>query len=134
MSIPDNLVKILPEGVEPGKIVYKIVEDRRNSLLSRRELMIEVWHIGLPTPSRLEIRQKIAEMLGVEIDRVFIRHIYTEFGWGRSRVEVHVYDNPEIGKKIEPLYVQLRNLPKEEAQKLREEIRQRKAQKKRKKK
>ena len=134
MSIPENLVKILPEGVEPGKIVYKIVEDRRNPLLFRRELMVEIWHIGLPTPNRLEVRQKIAEMLGVEVDRVFIRHIYTEFGWGKSKVEVHVYDNAEIGKKIEPLYIQLRNMPKEEADKIREEIRQKKAQRKKKKK
>ncbi len=134
MSIPENLVKVLPEGVEPGKIIYKIAEDRKNPLLRRRELIVEIWHIGLPTPPRLEVRQKIAEMLGVEVDRVFVRHIYTEFGWGKSKVEVHVYDDPAFGKLIEPLYIQLRNMPKEEADKIREEIRQKKAQKKKKKK
>ncbi len=134
MSIPESLVKVLPEGVEPGKVIYKIVEDRKNPLLRRRELLVEIWHIGLPTPTRLEVRQKVAEMLGVNVDSVFVRHIYTEFGWGKSKVEVHVYDDPEFGKKIEPLYIQLRNMPKEEAEKLREEIRQKKAQKKKKKK
>ncbi len=134
MSIPENLAKILPEGVEPGKIVLKIAQDRRNVLLWRREIIFDLWHVGLPTPNRLELRQKIAETLGVDVDRVYIRHIYTEFGWGKSKVEVHVYDNPEIGKKIEPLYIQLRNMPKEEAQKIREEIRQKKAQRKKKKK
>jgi len=123
----------IPEDVEIGKITYKIAQERYNPLLKRREVLVEIWHIGLPTPNRLEVRQKIAEMFGVNIDQVYIRHIYTEFGIGKSKVEVHIYDDPEFGKKIEPIYIQLRNMPKEEAQKLREELKQKKSKKKKKK-
>ena len=133
-SYKDILLNPLPPGVEPGKVIYRIVEDRKNPLLKRRELMLEIWHIGLPTPPRLEVRQKVAEMLGVDVNCVYIRHIYTEFGWGKSKVEVHVYEDPEFGKKIEPLYIQLRNMPKEEAEKIREELRQKKAEREEKKK
>ncbi len=133
MSSKELLLNPLPPGIEPGKVVYRIAEDRKNPLLRRKELIVEIWHVGLPTPNRLEVRQKIAEMLGVNVDCVYVRHVYTEFGWGKSKVEVHVYEDPEFGKLIEPLYIRLRNLPKEEAQKLREEIRQKKAEREEKK-
>ena len=124
----------IPEDVEIGKITYKLKEDRYNPLLRRREVIVEIWHIGLPTPTRLEVRKEIANMFKVSEDRVFVRHIYTEFGIGKSKVEAHIYDDPEFGKKIEPLYIQLRNMPREEAKKLMEEIRKKKLEREKKKK
>ncbi|MCG2867385.1 MAG: hypothetical protein L7H08_07650 [Vulcanisaeta sp.] len=38
-------------------------------------------------------------------------------------MEAHVYDDPTVGERVEPLYVKLRNMPKEEARKIREEMR-----------
>ena len=129
MSLPIKIPGI-PDDVEIGKVKYKIVEDRRNPLLRRRELKVEIWHIGLSTPRRLEVREEVAKMLGVDKDVVYVRHIYTEFGIGKSVAEVHVYDRKEDGEAIEPLYIRLRNMPREEAKKILEEMRKAKKGKK----
>jgi len=49
--------------------------------------------------------------------------VVTEYGRHRSIIEAHVYDDPTVGERVEPLYVKLRNMPKEEARKIREEMR-----------
>jgi small subunit ribosomal protein S24e len=116
----------IPQGVEPGKVLINLIVDRRNFLLRRRELIFEVWHVGIPTPDRGRIRKELSSMLGLDEGLVFVERILTDYGLGRSVVEVHVYDDRESAEAIEPLYMKLRNMPKEEARKIWEEIRKKK--------
>jgi len=124
----------IPGGVSVGEVVYKVVETKRNPLLHRTEILAEVWHVGLPTPTRLEVRKKIAEMLGAPIENVYVRKLLTSYGIGRSTALVHVYDDPKTAERIEPFHIRVRNLPKEEARKILEELRKRRAEEKAKKK
>jgi small subunit ribosomal protein S24e len=127
MSIP---IPKLPEGVEVGKVVTRLINVRDNRVIGRKEVTMEVWHVGLPTPSRLQMREEVAKALGVDIKQVYIIRVVTEYGRHRSIVEAHVYDDPAIGEKLEPLYIKLRNMPKEEAKKIMEEMRKKKGEKK----
>ncbi|MCG2880018.1 MAG: 30S ribosomal protein S24 [Vulcanisaeta sp.] len=127
MSIP---IPKLPEGVEVGKVVTRLINVRDNRVIGRKEVTMEVWHVGLPTPSRLQMREEVAKALGVDIKQVYIIRVVTEYGRHRSIVEAHVYDAPAIGEKLEPLYIKLRNMPKEEAKKIMEEMRKKKGEKK----
>ncbi len=122
----------IPEGVEIGKVTYRVIDDRKNSLLKRRELRIEIWHIGASTPTRLDVKRHVASTLGVDENLVYVRKILTGFGLGKSIAEVHVYESIEQAKIIEPLYIQLRNMPKEEAKKIMEELRRKAKEKKKK--
>lgn len=84
----------------------------------------------LPTPSRLQLREEVAKAIGVDAKQVYVLRVITEYGRHRSTVEAHVYDDPNTGERLEPLYVKLRNMPKEEAKKFREEMKKRKSEKK----
>ncbi|GAB6945842.1 hypothetical protein JCM14467A_26240 [Vulcanisaeta sp. JCM 14467] len=127
MSIP---MPKLPEGVEAGKLVFKLLNIRENKVIGRKEVTAEAWHVGLPTPSRVQLREEIAKAMGVDVKQVYIIRVITEYGKHRSIIEAHVYDDPSTGEKVEPLYIRLRNIPKEEAKKIREEMKKRKTEKK----
>ncbi|ADY01334.1 30S ribosomal protein S24e [Vulcanisaeta moutnovskia 768-28] len=127
MSIPTPQ---LPEGVEAGKLVLKLLNIRENKVFGRKEVSAEAWHVGLPTPSRLQLREEIAKAMGVDVKQVYVVRVITEYGRHRSTIEAHVYDDLSTGERIEPLYVKLRNIPKEEAKKIREEMKKKKTEKK----
>ncbi len=80
-----------------------------NKIIGRKELDLVIHHVLKPTPMRINLRMAIAELLGVGIERVYIRRIDTEYGIGRSRAEVHIYDSVERVKKFEPEYIIERN-------------------------
>ncbi|MFB6469762.1 MAG: 30S ribosomal protein S24e [Vulcanisaeta sp. AZ3] len=127
MSIP---MPKLPEGVEVGKVITRLVNIKENKVIGRKEVTVEVWHVGLPTPGRLQLREEIAKALGVDVKQVYVIRVLTDYGRHRSTVEAHVYDDPNAGERIEPLYVKLRNMPREEAKKIREEMRKKRGEKK----
>ncbi|ADN49816.1 30S ribosomal protein S24e [Vulcanisaeta distributa] len=127
MSIP---MPKLPEGIEAGKLVFKLLNIRENKVIGRKEVTAEAWHVGLPTPSRVQLREEIAKAMGVDVKQVYVVRVITEYGRHRSVIEAHVYDDPNVGERIEPLYIRLRNMPKEEAKKIREEMKKRKTEKK----
>lgn len=116
----------LPEGVEVGKVSLKILGQRTNPLLQRKEVEAVVYHVGLSTPQRLQIREELAKALGVDKDLVYVVHVYTQYGIGVSRVIAHIYDDKKVAELVEPLYVRLRNMPRDEAKKILDQIRSRK--------
>jgi len=94
---------------------FYVVRDWYNPLIKRRELDLLVLHVGKSTPSRMQLRYKLSKALGVDVKRLYIRSVQSEYGVGRSRVEVHVYDTPELALEFEPKHIIERNkLPEEE--------------------
>lgn len=91
---------VISEGYEAV-----VADDRYNPLIKRRELLVVVYHVGKGTPSRSELRSAIAKAYNVDEDRVYIRKILSEFGIGRTRVQVHIYDSPERARQFEPEYI-----------------------------
>ncbi|MGC8936272.1 MAG: 30S ribosomal protein S24e [Candidatus Methanomethylicaceae archaeon] len=89
-----------------------IIEDNFNPLLERREVKIEV--ASKSTPKRDILRKAVASSLKVPVECVYVRNCLSSFGTNISVCRVHVYKDPERGKKIEPKHVQLRNLSREE--------------------
>ena len=101
-------------GLEEGYEAY-IVRDWYNPLIKRREIDILIRHVGKGTPSRIEIRMGVASALGVDVKRVYVRKLDTEYGLGETMAEVHVYDTVERALAFEPKYIRERNkLPEEE--------------------
>ncbi|MEM1712375.1 MAG: 30S ribosomal protein S24e [Acidilobaceae archaeon] len=87
----------------------EVLEDKYNGLIGRRELTIRVDHILKSTPSRLDIRVKLSRILNVDIERIYVRSIKTEYGVGISIVIVHIYDTTERAKVFEPEHIVRKN-------------------------
>jgi len=99
---------------EDGQMEIKITQQQYNPLLKRREIVFQVDHTQTKgTPTRLEIRKTLAELLKTNPEAVYVRRILTKTGTMLADGEANAYDSVEQAKLVEPKYVMTRNLPKE---------------------
>lgn len=92
----------------------KIIQQQYNPLLKRKELAFEIKHEQTRgTPSRLEVRQKLAGHLKTNLELVYVKRVETKTGTMTARGEANAYDTLEQAKLVEPQYVIERNVPKE---------------------
>ncbi len=101
----------------------KIISERENKLIGRKELTIEIEHIGKSTPSRYDVRKYIAELLKIPLDLVYVRKLRTEYGWGKTVGEIHIYNDIKRALKFEPDHIRIKNLPRDQRRKILEEMR-----------
>ena len=94
----------------------KIIDQKYNLLLKRKEVSFEVEHEKVKgTPPRSEIRAKVAEMLKMKLEQVYVKRVETKTGTMIALGEANAYDSVEQAQLIEPRYVIERNIPKEKA-------------------
>lgn len=95
----------------------KITQQQYNPLLKRKEIAFRVEHTQTKgTPSRLEIRQKLAEALKASMESVYVRRVQTKTGTMTATGEAYVYDMVGQAKIVEPHYIVIRNVPKEKTE------------------
>jgi len=94
----------------------EIVENVENKLLQRKEIKFKVKHEGMPTPRRLEVKEKLAEVLGVVPNLIVIEKIASLHGKAESSGIARVYTSEEQLKFLEPEYLLLRDKPEEKAE------------------
>ena len=100
----------------------KITEEQQNILLKRKELLFEVEHSQTKgTPSRLEIRNKLAEILKTKPELVYVKRVETKTGTMRAKGKANAYESVEQAKLIEPRYIVTRNMPPAEKKEKAEE-------------
>lgn len=102
-------MSVTSKVLEVDGLRAEVEVDRYNPLIGRRELILRINHILKPTPSRLQIRLSISKSLGVDVSRVYVRSIETEYGVGISKAIVHVYDSVERALAFEPKHIVERN-------------------------
>ncbi len=90
-----------------------VEEEKKNKLLGRTELKVQVKHMGHPTPTRQVLRAELGRVSKTPPERVFIRKIVTDYGAGISECIANVYATPEAGEAIEQEYIRKRNAPPE---------------------
>ena len=92
----------------------KIVSEKQNPLLKRKEVYFQVEHNQTGnTPPRLEVRKAVATALKKDADLVFVKKIETKTGTHTAVGLANVYDSVEQAKLIEPKYIVKRNVPPE---------------------
>ncbi|MGB9778093.1 MAG: 30S ribosomal protein S24e [Candidatus Bathyarchaeales archaeon] len=92
----------------------KIISDKKNPLLKRREVEFQVEHMQTgSTPPRLEVRKALASALKANMDLVVIKKFETKTGTNTALGMANVYDSAEQLKLIEPEYIIKRNFPAE---------------------
>ncbi|MCS7118559.1 MAG: 30S ribosomal protein S24e [Archaeoglobaceae archaeon] len=99
-----------------------IESERYNPMLKRREVNFRIRFNG-KTPTRNEVREKIAGLLTSEIDRVVVDYIKTEFGKREAKCYAKIYDTAEELKNIEEEHILIRNFPElKKMKELKEEV------------
>ncbi|WP_309492255.1 hypothetical protein [Candidatus Hecatella orcuttiae] len=109
------------------KFEVNIVEEKENPLLSRKEAVFEVVHTMSSTPSRKEVREKLAGKLNADPSLVHIVKMETKTRTWKTRGTVHAYFSPEKAEQVIPKYFAWRGLPKSEKEKLLKEKKAKKA-------
>ncbi len=72
-----------------------IIDDKKNPLLSRREIVCMVQKPGT-TPSKRDIVAQVSTELKVKPECVYIDGVYQKFGRPISEVRLKVYDKPNL--------------------------------------
>ncbi|BHF78727.1 ribosomal 40S subunit protein S24B [Sparganum proliferum] len=85
-----------------------------NRLLSRKQMILDVFHPGRSVLSKKEIRDRLAKKYKTTPDVVFPFGFRTKFGGGKSSGFVNVYDSLDHAKKFEPKYRLIREKQDEE--------------------
>lgn len=92
----------------------KVVSEKHNPLLKRREVLFEIDHKQTGgTPRRFEVRKALAKLLNVELDLVYVKKFSTKTGTMSAVGTANVYQSAEQAKLVEPKYIILRNAPPE---------------------
>jgi small subunit ribosomal protein S24e len=90
----------------------KIIDEYQNILLKRKEITFEVNHSQTKsTPSRVELRNKLAEMLKTKPELIYVKRVETKTGTMRATGKANAYDSVEQAKRVEPKYIVVRNTP-----------------------
>lgn len=92
----------------------KIIEDKNNALLKRREVYFVVTFKG-PTPPRNDVKNKMAAMLNVPLELVIIQKMKNEFGKQEASGYAKIYEDASRMKEIESEHAMVRNALPEEA-------------------
>ena len=87
----------------------EILKEFENPLLKRKELECIVRHPRTATPTRAEIRDKLAALLNCDKETLFVEKILSEFGVSVTKIYARVYSTPSEGEKIEPSHIIVRN-------------------------
>lgn len=91
-----------------------IVEDKNNALLNRREVRFDATFEG-STPSRIDVKNKLAAILNVPLGLVILQKFENSYGMSAANGYAKIYDDEARMKIVEKAYVLKRNeLPEPE--------------------
>jgi|ECHnycMinimDraft_1075156.scaffolds.fasta_scaffold00013_31 small subunit ribosomal protein S24e len=78
---------------------------KSNQLIGRREVKLRVFHVGMGTPSREEIRRSLSEAFSAKPNLVVVKKITGSYGTSVSNAVVFVYESEDQMRKVEPEYL-----------------------------
>jgi small subunit ribosomal protein S24e len=91
----------------------KVLEEKSNPLLQRREVHFSVSQ-NLGTPSRQEIKSKLAAYLNSKPELVIIERMKQEFGKRETKGYAKIYESMDRMKDVETEHIIQRNEKKPE--------------------
>eukprot|EP00766_Chilomastix_caulleryi_P000024 gnl/Chilomastix_caulleri/102.p1 GENE.gnl/Chilomastix_caulleri/102~~gnl/Chilomastix_caulleri/102.p1 ORF type:complete len:144 (+),score=32.28 gnl/Chilomastix_caulleri/102:76-507(+) len=80
-----------------------------NKLFLRKQMVVDVFHTGIPSISKMSLRDKIAAKFHVKDPKnIIVYGMRTKYGGGQSTGFALIYDNMAALKRFEPYYRQVR--------------------------
>jgi len=74
---------------------------KENPLLERREVTVEINHEEDATPSKEDVKKRIAAENDLDVEKIQIESIYTGYGSQKSEATLKVYDEFEYDESLE---------------------------------
>ncbi len=90
---------------------FEITSDKRNELLSRREVQFTLKYDGA-TPSRMQIIGKLCALLNIKENQVTLDSLHSSFGKTETSGSARIYDSEESRNKTERPHLAARGVPK----------------------
>ena len=87
----------------------QIIKDKTNPQLKRREASIKIISKG--TPSRIEVKNKLAALANSKPELIVIEHLDTAFGKTELTGTVSIYETDERLKQISHQHLMARGIP-----------------------
>jgi len=87
----------------------QIIKDKKNPLLKRREVSLKINNKG--TPSRIDVKNKLAAMADSRPELIVIEHLDTAFGKMELRGTACIYESEERLKKLAHQHLMARGVP-----------------------
>ena len=91
----------------------EITQRKENPTLHREEVLLKISDINA-TPSRKEVRAKIAALTGSDEKLVVVGNISQNFGSKKAEVKANVYKSKDALESTEHEWVSTRNFGKKE--------------------
>lgn len=79
----------------------EITNETENVLLARKQIRFKIFHQGMATPARADVRKKLAAQLNVDLDRVIIVRLTSKYGHEYTDGIARVYETAEKAVQIE---------------------------------
>jgi len=89
----------------------EIISDKRNELLSRREIQFTLKYDGA-TPSRMQIIGKLCALLNIKEHQITLDTLHGGFGKTEITGSARIYDNEESRNRTERAHLSARGMPK----------------------
>jgi ribosomal protein S24E len=78
-----------------------IIEEKENPFLNRKELKIELKHIGSATPAKANLLKELATKFSVSEEQVVVDYILTKKGISESFVKVKILkEKPKVKTQV----------------------------------
>ena len=108
-----------------SEVVIRTRKLMRNSLLRRRQMIVDVEHPGLANVSKKDLTANLVKLHNVkDPSTVFLFGFRTAIGGGKSTGFGLIYDNIECAKKFEPKHRLIRAGLKEKKETSRKQIKE----------
>jgi len=88
----------------------QIIKDKTNPLLKRREISLSVKN--KVTPSRIEVKNKLAALLNSKPELIVIEHLDTIYGKQELKGIASIYQTEERLKQLAHTHLMERDAPK----------------------
>ncbi|MFC2143488.1 hypothetical protein ACFLQN_03750 [Candidatus Aenigmatarchaeota archaeon] len=96
----------------------KILNEKENPFMKRKDLEIEIDHEKGATPTKSEIQQEIAKTTKADVTNVDVRNIFSYKGMAKSKSKVYVWTE----KKVDDLSKKVKKeAPKEAKEEVKEQ-------------
>jgi small subunit ribosomal protein S24e len=90
-------------------VTATVVKEFYNPLMGKKKLHLIIHHPNQGTPMRFSIRMAVANAYEVDMKRVYVKMIKSEYGKSESKAIVNIYDTVDKAIKYESKYIIDRN-------------------------
>ena len=78
----------------------KILTDKQNPLLNRREVTLELEYLGQKTPSKVDVIKQASGLLKTKEELIYVWEIKPSYGVAKGSACLYIYNNKENLDKI----------------------------------